>query len=72
MKHIRPISELYKSTYKKVADKYKEYHPGRSEEIIKHAEEKGKSVPIEREWTYRFDFSKYKKFRKNKFLYDNS
>jgi len=63
MKHIKPISELYKSTYKKVADKYKEYHSGRTDAIIKHAEDQGKSHPIEREWPYRFDFSNYKKFQ---------
>lgn len=63
MKHIKSISELYKSTYKKVADKYKEYHTGRTDAIIKHAEEQGVSHPIEREWPYRFDFSNYKKFR---------
>jgi hypothetical protein len=63
MKHIKSISELYKSTYKKVADKYKEYHTGRTDAIIKHAEEQGASHPIEREWPYRFDFSNYKKFQ---------
>ena len=63
MKHIKPISELYKSSYKKVADKYKEYHPGRTDSILKHAEDQGKSHPIEREWPYRFDFSNYKKFQ---------
>ena len=37
MKHLKTINELFKSTYLSAADKLKDRHKGRAEELIKHA-----------------------------------
>lgn len=61
MKHLKKISELYKSTYRSAADQLKSKHPKRSEKIMAWAEEKGKSElskeDVERIYPHPFVFS---------------
>lgn len=74
MKHLLKLDELYKSTYKSAADKLKYRHKKRSEEIMRWAEERGKSElqkkHIEREHPYSFSFNSCKSLSdiKEKFL----
>jgi hypothetical protein len=61
MKHLKRISELYKSTYRSAADQLKSKHPKRAEKIMSWAEEKGKSElskeDVERIYPHPFVFS---------------
>lgn len=57
MKHIKSISELFKSTYISAADKAHKYgHDKKSEDLRKHGEYKGKSNPVDRIFPHRFVF----------------
>lgn len=57
MKHIKSISELFKSTYISAADKAHKYgHVKKSEDLRKHGEYKGKSDPVDRIFPHRFVF----------------
>jgi len=61
MKHIKTINELFKSTYKNTSDKLKALHPGRSEELMKHADIIGSSeftkFNKDRDFPYPFEFN---------------
>lgn len=61
MKHLKRISELYKSTYRSAASQLKSKHPKRAEKIMAWAEEKGKSElskeDVERIYPHPFVFS---------------
>lgn len=75
MKHLKRISELYKSTYLKASDKllYKS-HPTRSKNIKYWAEEKGQSefskVNIDRIYPHAFIFSNHKDIKDKSWIGD--
>lgn len=55
MKHLQGFNELYKSTYLRASNALKQKeHKKRSEEIHKHAQEKGKDFQRERIYPHRF------------------
>ena len=60
MKHIKPIRELYKSTFKSAADQLKTQHPSRSSNLMKWSHEKGESEfkkkNVDRDWPHPFEF----------------
>lgn len=57
MKHIKPISELFKSTYMSAAEKaYKYQQMKKGDELRKHGEYMGGNKPVERIFPHRFVF----------------
>lgn len=70
MKHLRSISELYKSTYLSASDKLKrKSHPTRAKDIKDWAEEVGQSefskVDVDRIYPHAFIFTNHKKVRES-------
>lgn len=61
MKHIKSISELYKSTLRSAAEKLKGQHPTRSSNIMNWADEKGESefskLHVDRDYPHPFQFN---------------
>lgn len=62
MRHIKSISELFKSTYISAAKKsYNNYnHYKRGDELIKHGEYRGENKPVDRIFPHRFIFDNIK------------
>lgn len=61
MKHIKSISELYKSTYRSAAEKLKGQHPSRSSNLMNWADTKGESefskFDVDRDYPHPFEFN---------------
>ena len=61
MKHIKSISELYKSTLRSAAEKLKYQHPSRSSNLMNWADTKGESefskVDVGRDYPHPFQFN---------------